>query len=164
VRKIFSQGEAAMAPNWTYMFNLANDPKESKVAGHVAIRHTPTGASGKAPGVNGASALAITSGSKHQDQAWEYVKFLTSKSTQDDFAKSSLPIWKSSYDEAKVQQAGGEKVVATAKTQLPDMILRPQVPNYNSASQQLQVEIQNALLGKKSPQQALNDAAKAFAT
>jgi multiple sugar transport system substrate-binding protein len=164
VRKIFSQGEAAMAPNWTYMFNLANDPKESKVSGNVAIRHTPTGPGGKAPGVNGASALAITSGSQHQDQAWEYVKFLTSKSTQDDFAKSSLPIWKSSYDEAKVQQAGGEKVVATAKTQLPDMILRPQVPNYNSASQKLQVEIQNALLGKKSPQQALNDAAKAFAT
>ena len=46
----------------------------------------------------------------------------------------------------------------------PDMILRPQVPNYNSASQQLQVEIQNALLGKKDAQQALNDAAKAFAT
>ena len=164
VRKIFSQGEAAMAPNWTYMFNLANDPKESKVSGNVAIRHTPTGPAGKAPGVNGASALAITTGSQHQDQAWEYVKFLTSKSTQDDFAKSSLPIWKSSYDEAKVQQAGGEQVVATAKTQLPDMILRPQVPNYNSASQKLQVEIQNALLGKKSPQQALNDAAKAFAT
>jgi multiple sugar transport system substrate-binding protein len=164
VRKIFSQGQAAIAPNWTYMYNLANDPKESKVAGQVAIRHTPTGPAGKAPGVNGASALAITSGSRHQDAAWEYVKFLTSKSTQDDFAKSSLPIWKSSYDEAKVQQAGGPKVVATAKTQLPDMILRPQVPNYNSASQQLQVEIQNALLGKKSAQQALDDAAKAFAT
>jgi multiple sugar transport system substrate-binding protein len=164
VRKIFSQGEAAIAPNWTYMFNLANDPKESKVSGQVGIRHTPAGVGGKAPGVNGASALAITSGSRHQDAAWEYVKFLTSKSTQDGFAKSSLPIWKSSYDEPKVQQAAGAKVVAVAKTQLPDMILRPQVPNYNSASQQLQVEIQNALLGKKSPQQALNDAAKAFQT
>ena len=26
VRRIISQGEAAMALNWTYMFALANDP------------------------------------------------------------------------------------------------------------------------------------------
>ena len=42
------------------------------------------------------------------------------------------------------------------------MILRPQVTNYNAASQALQVQIQNALLGKKSPQDALNTAAAAF--
>jgi multiple sugar transport system substrate-binding protein len=36
------------------------------------------------------------------------------------------------------------------------------VTNYNSDSQALQVQIQNALLGKKSPQDALNAAASAF--
>ena len=41
------------------------------------------------------------------------------------------------------------------------MILRPQVANYNSVSQILQLEIQNALLGKKTPQQAMDDAVKA---
>jgi multiple sugar transport system substrate-binding protein len=35
------------------------------------------------------------------------------------------------------------------------------VPNYNTVSQAIQVELQNALLGKKSPQQALDDAVKA---
>jgi multiple sugar transport system substrate-binding protein len=52
--------------------------------------------------------------------------------------------------------------VSVAKTQLPNMILRPQVTNYNAASQALQVQIQNALLGKKTPQEALNAAASAF--
>ena len=51
-----------------------------------------------------------------------------------------------------------------AKTQLPNMILRPQVANYNAASQALQVQIQDALLGKKSPQAALNAAAAAFSS
>jgi multiple sugar transport system substrate-binding protein len=148
--------------NWTYMYNLANDPKQSKIAGKVGITHTPKGPSGKAPGVNGASALAILSGSQNQDAAWEYVKYLTSQKVQDDFAKSSLPIWKSSYDKSSVKKAGTPAVVEVAKTQLPDLILRPQVPNYNAASQELQVEIQRALLGKRSPQDALNAAANAF--
>jgi multiple sugar transport system substrate-binding protein len=56
----------------------------------------------------------------------------------------------------------GAQLVDVAKTQLPNMILRPQVTNYNAASQALQVQIQEALLGKKSPQAALNTAASAF--
>jgi multiple sugar transport system substrate-binding protein len=162
VRKIFSQGEAAITLNWTYMYNLANDPKESKVDGQVAIAHTPAGSGGKAPGVNGASALAITAGSRHQDEAWEYVKYLSSQPVQNKFAKSALPIWKSSYDDPAVAEAGTPAVVKVAKTQLENMILRPQVPNYNPSSAKLQVEIQKALLGKKSPQQALDDAAGGF--
>lgn len=162
VRKTFSQGRAALNLNWTYQYNLANDPKESKVAGKVGIAHTPAGSGGSAPGVNGASALAILSGSQNQDAAWEYIKHFTSKQVQDKFAKSSLPIWKSSYDEPAVKKAGTPAVVDVAKTQLPDLILRPQVPNYNSASAQLQVGIQKALLNKESPEDALNSAAEAF--
>src|SRR5205823_3307270 len=43
VRKIFSDGQAAMALNWTYMFNAANDPKQSKIAGKVGVAQTPSG-------------------------------------------------------------------------------------------------------------------------
>ena len=88
---------------------------------------------------------------------------VTSRPIQNRFSKSSLPIWKSSYDDPAVEKALPD-VVPVAKQQLGDMIVRPQVTNYNAASQQLQTEIQRALLGKKSPQQALDDAAKAFAT
>jgi multiple sugar transport system substrate-binding protein len=161
VRKTFSQGDAAFALNWTYMDGMANDPKESKVAGHVKVARTPNGPSGKGPGCNGSEALSISSGSRHQDEAWEYIKFLTSQSIQNRFSKSSLPIWKSSYDDPAVEKVLPD-VVPVAKEQLGDMILRPEVTNYNAASQQLQVEIQKALLGKKSSQQALDDAAKAF--
>jgi multiple sugar transport system substrate-binding protein len=104
----------------------------------------------------------ITAGSKHVPEAWEFIKFITSAPVQDDFAKDSLPIWSSSYSNSKVISAGGSQLVDVAKTQLVDMILRPQVTNYNSASQALQVQIQKALLGKTDPQTALNTAAKAF--
>jgi multiple sugar transport system substrate-binding protein len=158
VRRIVSQGEAAMALNWTYMYALANDPNESQVAGQIDIAHTPKGPAG-APGVNGSMGLAIANGSQNQDAAWKYIKFMTSQNVQNQYAKLSLPIWKSSYDQQEVIQALPQ-VVPIAKEQLNDMILRPVVPQYNEVSHTLQVEIQQALSGEKSPKQALDDAAK----
>ena len=162
VRKVISQGQAAMALNWTYMFSLANDPKESQVPGQIAVAHTPSG-SGGAPGCNGSMALCIASGSKNQDAAWSYIEFLTSQKIQDQYAKLSLPIWKSSYDEPKVVNTLPE-VVAVAKTQLNDMILRPQIPTYNEASQILQTAIQKALTSSTTPKQALDQAADQIAS
>ena len=161
VRRIISQGEAAMALNWTYMFALANDPNESQVAGQIDIAHTPKGPAG-APGVNGSMGIAISNGSQNQDAAWKYIQFMTSQKTQNQYAKLSLPIWKSSYDQEEVVQALPQ-VVPIAKVQLNDMILRPVVTNYNDVSHTLQVEIQQALTGDKSPKQALDDAANAVA-
>jgi len=161
VRRIISQGEAAMALNWTYMFALANDPNESQVAGQIDIAHAPKGPAG-APGVNGSMGMAISNGSQNQDAAWKYIQFMTSQKVQNQYAKLSLPIWKGSYDQEEVVQALPQ-VVPIAKVQLNDMILRPVVTNYNDVSHTLQVEIQQALTGDKSPKQALDDAANAVA-
>jgi multiple sugar transport system substrate-binding protein len=161
VRRIISQGEAAMALNWTYMFALANDPNESQVAGQIDIAHTPKGPAG-APGVNGSMGMAIANGSQNQDAAWKYIQFMTSQKIQNQYAELSLPIWKSSYDAKQVVQALPQ-VVPVAKEQLNDLILRPVVPQYNDVSHTLQVEMQQALTGDKTPKQALDDAAKAVA-
>ena len=161
VLKAFAQGKIAMNLNWTFQLAGALDPKQSNVTkDDVMILHTPQGP--KAPGVNGGQPVMITTGSKHPDQAWEYIKFITSQSTQNGYVKDSLPIWAASYTDPAVIKDAGSQLVSVAKTQLPDMILRPQVTNYNAASQALQVQIQNALLGKKTPQDALNTAAAAF--
>jgi multiple sugar transport system substrate-binding protein len=157
VRKTFSGGTAAMALNWTYMFNGANDPAESKVAGKVAAAPTPTGSSG-GPGVNGSMALCVGSGSKNQKAAWSYITYLTSAAVQNKYAKSSLPCWKASYDDSQVLSVSPQ-MVPVAKKGLNSLIERPQVPRYNEISQILQAELQKALLGQKSPKQALGDAA-----
>jgi multiple sugar transport system substrate-binding protein len=166
VLKAFAQGKIAMNLNWTFQLAAALDPKQSLVSkDNVMILHTPAGsAGGPAPGCNGGQPVMITTGSKHPNEAWQYIKFITSQPTQNNYVKDSLPIWAASYNDSAVVKAAGSQLVSVAKTQLPDMILRPQVTNYNSASQALQVQIQNALLGKKSPQDALNSAASAFSS
>lgn len=160
VRKTFSNGDASFALNWTYMYGLSQDPKESKVGGKVTILQTPAGPSGARPGCNGSMALSVTSGSKNQDAAWKYISFLTSPEEQAKYAKSSLPVWAASYDDAEVTKVAPQ-TVPVAKKQLAELILRPQVASYNAVSAALQAEIQNALLGKKPPQKALDDAAAA---
>lgn len=157
VRKIFSDGQAAMALNWTYMFNAANDPKQSKISGKVGVTQTPKGTAG-APGCNGSMALSVSSGSKNQKAAWTYISYITGADVQNKYAKSSLPCWTKSYDDQTVVSALPD-VVPVAKKQLADLISRPQVPRYNEISQILQAELQNALLGKKPAKKALDDAA-----
>jgi multiple sugar transport system substrate-binding protein len=157
VRRVFSAGQASMALNWTYMYGLANDPKESQVSGRVGVLQTPRGTSGR-PGVNGSMALAVAGGSKNQSAAWKYVTYLTSQPVQNKYAISSLPVWKTSYEDPAVIKTN-PAVVPQAKKQLGDLILRPQVVNYNSISQALQGEIQNVLLKRKTAQKALDDAA-----
>jgi multiple sugar transport system substrate-binding protein len=162
VRRVFSSGQASFALNWTYMFGLADDPAQSQVAGKVGILQTPSGPVGR-PGVNGSMAMGVAAGSKNQDAAWTLIQHLSSQPVQDQFAVSSLPVWGSSFADPKVVKTN-PKVVAVAKNQLADMILRPQVENYNPISLALQAELQKALLGDKDPQRALDDAASQAAT
>ncbi len=157
VRKVFSGGTAAMALNWTYMYNGANNPEDSTIAGKVGVVPTPSGSAGS-PGVNGSMALCITSGSKNQAAAFEFISYLTSPEVQNKYATSSLPCWKASYDDSEVL-ATNPAMVPVAKIGLNSLIERPQVPRYTEISLLLQTELQKALLGQKSPADALADAA-----
>jgi multiple sugar transport system substrate-binding protein len=160
VRRVFQNGEAAFALNWTYMYNMANDPKESKVAGKVGVVPAP-GVEGKSEvsAVNGSMGLGITTTSKHQDEAWKYIEFMTSQATQNAYAKLSLPIWTSSYDDPAVS-AGQEDMIAAAKVALAAMYPRPTTPKYQELSTALQLAVQEAILGQSKPEDALNTAAE----
>jgi multiple sugar transport system substrate-binding protein len=158
VRRVFSAGNAAFALNWTYMYNLANDPKESKVAGQVDLVPAP-GVAGltNASAVNGSMALGIPSNSQHVDEAWKYVNYITSQDVQNKYAKLSLPIWKSSYDDPSVIQ-GQESLIAAAKTSIGLMFPRPTTVSYQELSAILQKRIQQVLLGQATPEDAMHQA------
>jgi multiple sugar transport system substrate-binding protein len=156
VRGVFSSGKAAFALNWTYMYNLANDEKESSVAGQVGIAPVPGTVNEKGMSVNGGMGLAVTSGSKNADQAWEYIQYLSSKEVQKKYAKNALPIWKSLYEDEDVIKTNPE-VVEASKIQYEQLENRPRVPWYGNLSTELQVGVQKALIEKTTPEKALKD-------
>ena len=154
VRKSFSNGDAAFALNWTYMYNTANDPKQSKVAGDVGIMPAPGDAPGQAGGVNGSMGLGIAKGSTHPEQAWQYIQYMTSQPVQNQYARLSLPIWKSSYQDPAVQK-DQESLIAAADKSLNVMLSRPETADYSRLSNQLQQQLQQVLLGKTTAQDAM---------
>jgi multiple sugar transport system substrate-binding protein len=160
VSKSMAQGDTAFSLNWDSTYRDLNDESISKIVGKNGVLPTPKGPSGERPGVNGAMALSISSKSKNQDAAWKLIEHLTSQPTQEEFIKSGASNWKSSFEKPEIV-ATNKPVFDAYRTALQSTILRPPVPEYNNISQTLQVELQNALLGKKSPQQALDDAVAA---
>jgi len=156
VRGVFSSGKAAFALNWTYMLDMLNDPKESKVVGKIGIATVPGTAKKQSATTNGGMGLAISSKSKHPDEAWKFIQFLSSKDFQKKHANSALPIWKSLFSDDTVIATNPE-LIEVSKKQYENIVNRAQVPWYGEFSTELQVSIHQALLEKVSPQKALDD-------
>ncbi|MDF7643520.1 extracellular solute-binding protein [Klebsiella variicola] len=154
VRKAFSNGDAAFALNWTYMYNMANDPKQSKVAGDVGIVPAPGDTPDKPGAVNGSMGLGIAKASQHPEEAWQYIHYLTSQPVQDKYAKLSLPVWKASYQYPAVAK-GQESLIAAADKSLNVMLSRPETADYSRLSNTLQQQLQSVLQGKATPDVAL---------
>lgn len=154
VRKAFSNGDAAFALNWTYMYNMANDPKQSKVAGDVGIVPAPGDTPDKPGAVNGSMGVGIAKASQHPEEAWQYIHYLTSQPVQDKYAKLSLPVWKASYQDPAVAK-GQESLIAAADKSLNVMLSRPETADYSRLSNTLQQQLQSVLQGKATPDVAL---------
>lgn len=162
VRNTMSAGKAAFGVNWVYMLDLANDPNESTVPGSIKMALMPAFQAGKDAGIvsasnNGSMGFAVAAGSPHTDEAFRFIEFLTSKDIQKRYAAHVTPLWTSLYSDPELL-AAQPVVLDMFGKQWPYAHVRPKVPYYLEMSQALQVALQEALTGAKSPQQALDEA------
>lgn len=153
---VFETGDAAFALNWTYLYTEAKDPSKSKVVNDVGIAPIPGDGKVVSATVNGGMPLMITDGCKNPDEAWQYMLYISSKDVQKKYAKNALPIWKSLYDDKTVIDTNPD-VVSVSKIQYDYLVNRPQVPYYSEFSTELQLQLQQVLLGKKTSDAALKD-------
>jgi multiple sugar transport system substrate-binding protein len=163
VNSVMSAGQSAMALNWTYGLAVMNDATKSTVAGKINVVASPGEGSVTTTGVNGGMSLAVTTTSKHPDEALAYALFLASETSQEMDVANALPMWKASFDNANVTK-NNPTLFNAAKIQFTGLVARPVVPYYTKLSNALQDAIQQALLGKKTPQQALDDVAAQLPT
>lgn len=170
VRNVFSQGKAAFALNWNYMFDMANfSDKESKVTGQVKVAPIPVfkstlDAGTKSSSINGSMAFSVVATSPNADAAWKYVVYLTSEDVQNRYSAHLLPIWQSSFegDAGKKLEAFSPTtavMVPAFNAQFPFAHVRPRASFYPEASKSLQLALQLALTKQKSPKEALDEVA-----
>jgi len=158
VNSTIAAGQAAMGLNWTYGYNVLNDKTKSKVAGDIAVTAAPGGPSAPTSGVNGGMSIAVTTKSQHPDEALKLALWMASQPMQEKYDANTFPEWKASFDDTNLTKSNPD-FWAAAKSAFAGLVARPVVPYYTGLSNALQVAIQEALKGTKTPQQALDDVA-----
>ena len=169
VRDNFIAGESAFAVNWLFQYSDSNDASKSTIVGQVAFAPVPVFKAGaeagiKGSSVDGSSAFAIMATTPYPDQTWKFLSYLSSNEVQIKYSAEMLPVWKADFEgesleKLKAATPNNPVTVPAFLGQFPYANERPTVPYYNEASAALQLAIQEALTGIKSPQQALDDAA-----
>jgi multiple sugar transport system substrate-binding protein len=172
VRNVFSQGKAAFATNWVYMYDLVNfNEEESQVTGKIKMSLMPAfeGSGVKSATQDGSMGFSFAAESPVKEVAWEYVKYVTSEDVQNRYSAHLLPIWETSYEGEQLEKLmsyseSNKTTVPMFSEQFPYSYVRPKVPFYPEASKALQLALQEALTKIKTPQQALDDAAAKWET
>jgi multiple sugar transport system substrate-binding protein len=168
----FLAGKSAFALNWLNQFSDSLDATKSQVVGQIAFAPMPVFAAGAAAGivsstVDGSSSFAIMATTPHPDEVWKFLTYLTSNPVQTKFSAEMLPMWQIDFQgdalaTLKAATPTNPITVPAFLAQFPYANERPTVSYYNEGSADLQLAIQQALTGVKSPKDALDAAAAAW--
>jgi len=169
VEASFLAGKSAFAVNWLFQFADSNDASKSQIVGKVAFAPMPVFAAGSAAGVkgssvDGSSSFAIMATTPYADQTWKFLTYLATNEIQMKYSAEMLPIWQNDFTgdaltQLKAATPANPITVPAFLEQFPYANERPTVAYYNEASSALQLAIQEALTGVKTPKQALDEAA-----
>ena len=158
-RRAFQQGHLLFLRNWPYVYNLAKAPgKDSVVQDKFAVAPLP-GPNGPGSSTLGGHNLALSSFSKHQQSAIDWMKFMESTDIQRQLLTelSNAPVVASLYDDPQLQQQ--VPYLATLKASILNAKTRPVTPVYNEVTLAIEKNSYEALQGKKSVDDALKDMA-----
>jgi multiple sugar transport system substrate-binding protein len=170
----FLAGKSAFAVNWLFQYSDSNDATKSQIVGQAAFAPMPVFAAGKAAGIKGASvdgssSFAIMATTPYPDQTWKFLTYLASNAVQIKYSAEMLPVWQNDFSGSALQTLLGASptnpvTVPAFQAQFPYANERPTVPYYNEGSAALQLAIQEALTGVKTPKAALDEAAATWVT
>jgi len=169
VRDDFIAGKSAFAVNWLFQYSDSNDASKSQIVSQAAFAPMPVFQAGadagvKGSSVDGSSAFGVMATTPYPDQVWKFLTYLSSKEVQTKYSAEMLPVWTDSYQgDARTALLAANPInpvtVPAFEGQFPYANERPTVAYYNEASAALQLAIQEALTGVKSPKDALDAAA-----
>lgn len=160
----FASGTVALNLDWPGWAAFFNDPDASRVAGNVGVAPPPKGSAEKRTGWSGFHGFSVTEDCENPEAAASLVWFLTNEDSQKlESAAGPLPtrdsVWEYVIEQAKDDPYRSEVLMAfqeAAATAFPV----PQTPSWIEITNVLYPELQAAILGDKTPQEALDDAAK----
>lgn len=153
LRAAFQAGKIAMMVNGNAIVAQVNRDAPNVKYGTSLIPASPK--TGMNASFAGGDLVGILAGTKMEEQCWDFVQYLTSDAVQIDyFAKNGVvPVrtgaYKNKYFDAEPKYQVFPKALDVART--------PFTLKYNRLYDSLQANLQSALAGQKSAQQALTE-------
>ncbi len=164
----FASGTVAINLDWAGWASFFNDPENSKIAGDIGLVRAPKGSAGIRTGWSGSHSFSITESCDNTDAAASFVTFLTSHESQMVEATAGLlPTRAAVWDDAKAQFTadGNDFLVEVFETyavsMAEDAFTPPLITPWIEVSNEIWPQLQAAILGEKTPQEALDEAADA---
>jgi multiple sugar transport system substrate-binding protein len=158
----FASGTVALNLDWPGWAAFFNDPASSKVAGNVGVAPPPVGKGGKRTGWSGFHGFSVTENCANPEAAASLVWFLTNEESQIlESAAGPLPTRTAVWDHVKAEAEGDpyrSEVLSAFETAAATAFAVPQTASWIEISNAVYPELQAAILGDKTPEQALEDA------
>ncbi len=154
----FLNGEAVFIRNWPYMYSLAGSTDYPDVKPEqVGVAPLPVDPGNQSYSTLGGWNFLINTASDKQDQAWEFIRFMTAPEQQKFRAVegSFLPTRQSLYDDTEITEnvpvarLGKEAIIENSTP-------RPVSPFYSDVSLELAAGFNSALAGDTSPEETVN--------
>lgn len=157
-RLLFQNGKSLFLRNWPYVWKLAN-AEGSKVRGKIAIEPMLSSIGKTGGSCLGGWGWGIAKTSKHPEQAWKAIQYLTSEETQRKFILETglIPSYKSLFTNKEIVAKYPHYPQLLKVVELP--ALRPPIAQYTQASDILQRYLSSAFTGRMSAEQAMKAAA-----
>jgi multiple sugar transport system substrate-binding protein len=155
-RRYFESGRATFMRNWPYAYALGQDAP--KVKGKFAVAPFPEWEGGGTAAILGGHNLVISQFSENPGAALKLVDFVTSEEMQVlQFADYSLaPVLTAAYDDPKVKKK--YDFADELRDSVSQARSRPVSPVYPQISQAIYENVNEALAGRVSPEEALKTA------
>jgi multiple sugar transport system substrate-binding protein len=155
-RRYFESGRATFMRNWPYAFALGE--KAPKVKGKFAVAPFPEWEGGGTAAILGGHNLVISQFSKNPGGALKLVDFVTGDEMQvAQFRDYSLaPVLTAAYDDPGVQKK--YDFADALRDSVAQARSRPVSPVYPQISQAIYKNVNEALAGRVSPEEALKNA------
>ena len=155
-RRAFEAGRVTFLRNWPYVYATANRAEATK--GKFEVVPFPAWEGGGKAGILGGANLVISSSSKNPGAALKFIDYMTSEQRQsEDVVKfSDASPLKAVYEDPGVQKA--QPFADELKSAVEQSQARPVSPVYPQISQAIYENVNKALSGQSSPEDALKTA------
>ena len=154
----FLGGRTVFCRNWPYMYALAEDPEISRIEpGQIGIAPLPAGEGGQSFAGLGGWNMMINANSQRQEEAWEFVSWMTGEEGQRAraLAATLLPTRKSLYEDQEILEK--VPVIRLGKEAIQSTKSRPVSPYYSDMSLAMAEQFNLSLKGEIEPQAAVQN-------